>query len=84
MAKYGNIGVNSEPQSKNFSLASQKEELLKKCVSNENIYQEICSVNELEGPELRRLLELVQRGDTIMVIRMDRFARSNFSALNLI
>ncbi len=50
----------------------------------ENICEEICSANNLERPQLQNLLGLVKSGDTIGVVRMDRFARSTLSAMNLI
>ena len=50
----------------------------------ENICEEICSANNLERPQLQNLLGLVKSGDTLVVVRMDRFARSTLSAMNLL
>lgn len=48
------------------------------------IFQEHGSGRNKERPQFQALLEVVERGDTVVVCKLDRFARSTIDALNTI
>ncbi|MGP4073974.1 recombinase family protein [Piscibacillus sp. B03] len=76
--KYGYARVSTKGQ----DLQSQIDQL--KAEGCEIIYQEKVTGTTKERPEFERLLNKVKEGDTIMVSKLDRFARSAKDATSLI
>ena len=83
MVTYGYIPVSSKSQEQNYSCSNQQEEILKKYEIDEFII-ETGSVTENIPEKLFQLIERTERGDTIIVSRVDRFARSTMNLLNLV
>lgn len=50
----------------------------------DNIYSEKITGTKSDRPEFKKLLETIQSGDTLVVTKLDRFARSTQDALNII
>lgn len=76
MAKIGYVRVSTKDQ----NLARQME-LLKDC---DKIYPEKISGKNTDRPELKKLLDFVREGDTVVVESYSRFARSTRDLLNLV
>lgn len=76
MAKIGYIRVSTKEQ----NLARQ-EDLLKGC---ERVFSEKISGKDINRPELKKLLDFVREGDTVIVESYSRFARSTRDLLNLV
>lgn len=84
--KFGYIRVSSESQSLNSSLQSQKEQLIKEGIPEENIFKEIGSATDSiqNRPVFSDLIENVLReDDLLMVTKIDRCSRDTLSFLNL-
>lgn len=80
---YGYARVSTRGQAKDGnSLEAQEKQL--KGNGAEKIYVESFTGTKLERPELNKLLEYLQSGDTLIVTKLDRFARSVSQASNLI
>ena len=75
---YGYARVSTQHQ----DLISQIEAL--KSANCEKILQEKITGTKLERKEFNRLISLLQPGDTIVVTKLDRFARSTRDALSVI
>lgn len=58
-------------------------EMLKKNGA-EHIYQEKYTGTSSKRPQFQKLLEVIEEGDTLVVTKLDRFARSTIDALNTI
>ena len=61
--KYGYVRVSSKEQ----NLARQMETMEKAKISPQNIYAEKVSGKDMERPELKKLLNVVKEGDSIVV-----------------
>lgn len=84
--KFGYIRVSSESQSFNSSLQSQKEQLIKEGIPEENIFQEIGSATDsIENrPIFFELIEkTLKKDDLLVVTKIDRCSRDTLSFLNL-
>jgi DNA invertase Pin-like site-specific DNA recombinase len=84
--KFGYIRVSSKSQETNFSLASQKQELLEKGIEEGNIRVEIGSAASSirDRPVLNRLItQELQPNDLLMVTKIDRCARNTLEFLKL-
>lgn len=78
--KYGYARVSSKEQ----NLQRQLETLGKEGISEKHIYKEKASGKDMEREELKRLLEVVKRGDVIVVADITRLARNLHDTVNLI
>lgn len=75
--KFGYIRVSTVAQAaKGNSLEEQKDELEKAGVSSEDIYKEVFTGTSTDRPELNKLLDVLKDGDTLIVTKLDRIARS--------
>lgn len=72
---YGYARVSTKGQARDGnSLDSQEEQLRREGAAE--IFTDSFTGTKLERPELNRLLKLLQPGDTLMVTKLDRLARS--------
>ncbi|MDN6295991.1 MAG: recombinase family protein, partial [Alkalibacterium sp.] len=74
--KYGYARVSTRHQDLDGQLRLLKEEHCDK------IYSEKITGTKSDRPEFKKLLETIQSGDTLVVTKLDRFARSTQDALN--
>lgn len=75
--KFGYIRVSTVAQAaKGNSLEEQKDELEKAGVNNEDIYKDVFTGTTTDRPELNKLLDILKDGDTLIVTKLDRIARS--------
>lgn len=75
--KFGYIRVSTVAQAaKGNSLEEQKEELEQAGVSDEDIYKDVFTGTTTDRPELNKLLDILKDGDTLIVTKLDRIARS--------
>lgn len=80
---YGYARVSTRGQAKDGnSLEAQEQQL--RGNGAENIFIESFTGTKMERPELDKLLNQIQDGDTLIVTKLDRFARSVSQASNLI
>ena len=76
--KYGYARVSSYAQ----DYQAQVESL--KCADCQKIYSEKASgKNTKDRPEFNRLMKIIKAGDTIVVVRLDRLARSSRDLANI-
>lgn len=75
---YGYARVSTDGQ----SVETQREALL--AAGAEKVFQETASGAKTDRAQLRRLLALLAPGDTLLVTRLDRLARSTLDLLNLL
>lgn len=80
---YGYARVSTKGQAKDGNSLEAQEKQLKENGA-EKIYVESFTGTKLERPELDKLLNQIQDGDTLIVTKLDRFARSVSQASNLI
>lgn len=76
--KYGYARVSTRHQDLEGQLRQLEEE---RC---DKIYFEKITGTKSDRPEFQKLLEAIQTGDTLVVTKLDRFARSTQDALNTI
>lgn len=84
--RYGYARVSSKEQGENSSLESQKTELIKLGVPEENIYLEIGSATDVieNRPILFKLInQFLKEGDLLAVTKLDRCSRNTLSFLQL-
>lgn len=77
---YGYARVSTAGQ----SLASQVETLKKNDVKEANIFKEKITGTNTERPEFKKLLSVLEKDDTLVITKLDRFARSTKDALETI
>ena len=80
MAKYGYVRVSSADQNEDRQLVSMSE--LK--IPTANIFIDKLSGKNTTRPGLKKLLEATQKGDTVIVESVSRFARNTKDLLDLI
>ena len=74
---YGYIRVSTVKQAnEGNSLEGQTKLLLENGVSKENIYQDAYTGTKADRPQFNKLLNELKEGDTLIVTKLDRFARS--------
>lgn len=74
---YGYIRVSTIKQAnEGNSLEGQKKLLLDNGVSEANIYQDTYTGTKADRPQFKILLDELKEGDTLVVTKLDRFARS--------
>ena len=84
--RYGYGRISSKEQARNSSLESQKAELIKLGVPEENIYLEIGSATDVieNRPILFKLInQILKEGDLLAVTKLDRCSRNTLSFLQL-
>ena len=80
---YGYARVSTKGQAKDGNSLEGQETALKAAGAIE-IYMDSFTGTEMERPELTKLLGILQDGDTLIVTKLDRFARSVSQASGLI
>ena len=80
---YGYARVSTRGQAKDGNSLEAQEKQLKE-YGAEKVYVESFTGTKMERPELDKLLNQIQDGDTLIVTKLDRFARSVSQASNLI
>lgn len=78
MTKYGYARVSTVSQDLEVQLNRLKEE------GCESIYSEKFTGTKKERPEFLKLLEKLKEGDTMVVTKLDRFARSTVDAIQTV
>lgn len=74
---YGYIRVSTVKQAnEGNSLEGQKKLLLENGVLSENIFEDAYTGTKSDRPKFKELLETLKDGDTLVVTKLDRFARS--------
>ena len=84
--KYGYVRVSSKSQESNFSIESQKQQLIQNGIEAENIRIEVGSAaNEIKNrPVFQKLMqEELQENDLLMVTKIDRCSRNTLKFLKL-
>ena len=76
--RYGYIRVSSEEQ----NLARQIEEMSKQNVAY--VFKDKMSGKSLNRPELQNMLNILCKGDTVVVLSIDRMARNTKDLLELV
>lgn len=77
MAKYGYVRVSTVSQSKNGnSLENQINALVAEGVDRDNIFSDTYTGTKMDRPEFSKLCSILNEGDTLVVTKLDRFARS--------
>ena len=80
---YGYARVSTTGQAQNGnSLEVQKEEL--KEAGAEKIFSDVFSGSKNSRPELNKLLKVIQSGDTLIITKLDRIARSLIQGVQLL
>lgn len=77
---YGYARVSTSGQ----SLDAQIELLKENGVKEENIFKEKITGTNKERPEFKKLLSILEKDDTLVITKLDRFARSTKDALETI
>ena len=72
---YGYARVSTYKQAKDGNGLEDQVQLLKKAGA-EVIYSDSCSGTKIERPEFQKLLREISSGDTLIVTKLDRFART--------
>lgn len=80
---YGYARVSTKGQARDGNSFEEQEAVLRANGASE-IFMEAYTGAEGDRPELRRLVDALQPGDTFMVTKMDRFARNTQDALRMI
>lgn len=80
---YGYARVSTKGQAKDGNSLDAQERQLRENGAEEIFIESFTGV-KMERPELDKLLEYLQNGDTLIVTKLDRFARSVSQASNLI
>lgn len=81
--RYGYIRVSTYGQAKDGNSVEYQERKLREAGAEE-IYKDIFTGRKIERPQFDKLKEVVCSGDTIIVTRLDRFARSLVQASDMI
>lgn len=79
--KIGYVRVSTAVQVDGYSLEQQKEKLRE--AGCEKIFEDVMSGAKKERPGMNSLLEAVREGDTVVVVKLDRFGRSLANLLEL-
>jgi DNA invertase Pin-like site-specific DNA recombinase len=84
--KYGYVRISSKSQESNSSIESQKQQLIQNGIEEENVFVEVGSgANEIKNrPIFQKLInQKLQKGDTLMVTKIDRCSRNTLEFLKL-
>lgn len=83
--RYGYGRVSSKGQEKNGnSLEDQERQLIEAGCAEEDIELETYTGTKMERPKFTKLLEKLQAGDTLVVCKLDRFARTAREGLEVV
>ncbi|WP_035322430.1 recombinase family protein [Peribacillus kribbensis] len=83
MTKYGYARVSTRKQEiGGNSLESQIEKLQSE--GCQVIFEEAFTGTKIDRPEFKRLLDQLKEGDTLVVTKLDRFARSTVEGINVV
>ena len=75
--KYGYIRVSTVKQANDGnSLEAQENQLLENGIPKENIFKDVYTGVKADRPNFTKLLKILKDGDTLVVTKLDRFARS--------
>lgn len=80
MKTYGYARVSTVAQ----DLASQKELLIQAGVKKADIFAEKFTGTTTDRPQFKKLLEILEKGDTLTITKLDRLARNTKEALAII
>ena len=80
IVKYGYARVSTDGQ----SVAAQVQALMEAGAEKENIFREKASGADADRRQLKRLLNTLEKGDLLLVTRLDRLARSTRDLLNIL
>ena len=84
--KYGYVRVSSKTQESNSSIESQKQQLIKNGIEEENIFVEVGSgANEIKNRSVFQKLinQKLKENDLLMVTKIDRCSRNTLEFLKL-
>ena len=81
---YGYARVSTQDQSEKYGLEVQIAELERQSIDHSNIFTDSESGAVRDRPNLVKLLDMVQTGDTIVIPKLDRLARSMLHLLQII
>ncbi|WP_419885701.1 recombinase family protein [Paenibacillus sp. B-A-8] len=85
MAKYGYIRVSTVGQSKHGnSLDKQVNSLLIEGVDRDSIFSDTFTGTKVDRPEFSKLCIALKEGDTLVVTKLDRFARSMIQGAQIV
>ena len=76
--KYGYARVSTSKQELEVQLSQLEEE------GCEKIYSEKHTATRLDRPELKKVLEVLEKGDTLVVTKLDRLARNTKEGIEII
>ncbi len=80
---YGYIRVSTKAQLDNNSFEQQEKEILER-YPNAEIYKEQFTGSSIDRPVFNKLLNKLQKNDTLVVTKLDRFCRTTKEGLGLI
>ncbi len=80
---YGYARVSTRSQKDNYSFEQQEQEILTR-YTDVSIYREAFTGTTTHRPVLSELLSLVKSGDTIVVTKLDRLARTTVEGIELV
>lgn len=72
---YGYVRVSTKGQAKDGNSLEAQEKALRESGANE-IYVDAFTGTKTDRPEFDKLMDKIQKGDTLIVTKLDRFARS--------
>ena len=72
---YGYARVSTKGQAKDGNSLEAQEKALRESGANE-IYVDAFTGTKTDRPEFDKLMDKIQKGDTLIVTKLDRFARS--------
>jgi DNA invertase Pin-like site-specific DNA recombinase len=85
LAKYGYIRVSTVGQGRNGnSLENQINSLVAEGVDRESIFSDTFTGTKMDRPEFSKLCLLLKEGDTLVVTKLDRFARSMIQGAQIV
>ncbi|RUS44589.1 recombinase family protein [Cohnella sp. AR92] len=85
VVRRGYIRVSTVGQSKHGnSLESQINALLAEGVDRDNIFSDTYTGTKMDRPEFTKLCSLLKEGDTLVVTKLDRFARSMIQGAQIV
>ena len=73
---YGYLRISTKGQLSGNGLEAQREAVISKGADPDLIFQDVFTGVECDRPELNKLLELLEQGDTLIASKLDRLARS--------
>lgn len=81
--KYGYCRVSTAGQSKYGSSLEEQEKKIKQAGA-QVIFKDVYTGSKTERPEFQKLLKVLKKGDTLIVTKLDRFARSTLEGTKIV